>query len=80
MKVILQVVGHIDNVEVFEYSGFRFVDNSQIPEEERIYYEKWLRGQTRPLLDFCPDSSFYQDYAMFHTAYKNGQKNPHVYD
>lgn len=50
-----------------------FIDSDDLDKSQRKAYEKWLDGQTRPLIPGVEAASYPSDYNRFHDAYISGR-------
>lgn len=50
-----------------------FIDSADLDKSQRKAYEKWLAGQTRPLIPGVEAASWPSDYARFYDSYVQGR-------
>jgi hypothetical protein len=50
-----------------------FIDSADLDKVQRKAYEKWLIGQTRPVIPGVESASYFSDYHRFYEAFIEGR-------
>lgn len=65
-------------VIIHKIEDIAYVRTSELPEDQRELYRKWISGQTVPVIDGAPDASYAWDYHTFLTRHL--RKRPYAWD
>lgn len=62
--------------ELKETPFFHFIIISELPEDQKIPFKKWLRGQTQPIIWDGVDCSYSWDYSIWYDYWIKNEEAP----